>query len=259
MSGQADLREYTVWDRTTRWFHWINVLAVLSLTAAGLGVMYSKKFGMSVEGRALMKTVHVLIGYVLVVNLLWRIVWAFIGGPHARWRAILPFGSRWVANLKSYLSAVARGGEPAYIGHNPLARVAITLMLLLLVTMSVSGLLLAGTDLFYPPLGYWFAQQVAAPGVDPASLGPAGVVAATTPQLLDSVAMAAMRSFKAPFEVVHEYGFYTLLILIALHIAGVVISDLRGGGTVISAMFTGRKILRQPPVDGADESSQLQR
>jgi Ni/Fe-hydrogenase 1 B-type cytochrome subunit len=256
MIEPARLREYTVWDRTTRWFHWINALAVLALIAAGLGILYSKEIGLYVEGKAQLKTIHVLIGYVLVVNLGWRLVWAFIGGTHARWRAILPFGPRWLANLKGYVSEVARGREPAYVGHSPLARLAITLLLLLLTTMSVTGLVLAGTDLFYPPFGHWFAQHVAAPGINPADLGPSAVVAANTPQMLDPEALAGMRAFKEPFESVHEYSFYVLLIMIALHVAGVIVSEVRGGGTLISAMFTGRKVLREAPVDGADTSAQ---
>lgn len=243
------LREYAVWDRTTRWFHWINVLAVLSLAAAGLGILYSKQLGLSIEGKAQLKTVHVLIGYVLVVNLSWRLVWAFIGGPHARWRALLPFGSRWSANLRSYVAEFARGREQAYVGHNPVARLAITLLLLLLITQASTGLVLAGTELFYPPFGHLFAQHVSAPGVDPASLGPTAVVVANSPHLLNPTALAGMRSFKEPFESVHQLGFYALAIMIVLHIAGVVVTELRGGGTLISAMFTGRKTLRSAPED----------
>jgi Ni/Fe-hydrogenase 1 B-type cytochrome subunit len=255
MNEQPQLREYQVWDRTTRWFHWINVLVVLSLTAAGLGILYDKELGLSLEGKALLKTVHVFIGYVMVVNLTWRLIWAFIGGPHARWRAILPFRHRWFADLKSYLSAFASGRERTYVGHNPLARLAITALLLLLVTQAVSGLVLAGTDLFYPPFGGSFARHVAAPGVDPSGLGPAALVVANSPHLLDTDALAGMRSFKKPFESVHEYAFYALLFMVGLHIMGVVVTELRGGGTLISAMFTGRKTLRETPVDLLDTSA----
>lgn len=246
---QAQLREYHVWDRTTRWFHWINVLAVLSLIAAGLGILYSKKLGLSIEGKAQLKAVHALIGYVLVANLGWRLIWAFIGGPYARWRAILPVGAGYITNLKAQLSEVAHGREPAYVGHSPVARIAITVLLLLLVVMAVTGLVLAGTDLFYPPFGHWFAQQVAAPGVDPAGLAPSAIVIANSPELLDTAAYTEMRAFRKPFGNLHLYTFYALLIMIVLHIAGVVLGELRGGGSLVSAMFTGRKVLRGAPAD----------
>lgn len=253
MSEQAaQLREYRVWDRTTRWFHWINVLAVLSLTATGLGILYWKAFGITIPGRTLLKTIHVWIGYVAVINLLWRIVWGFIGSRHARWSAILPLGARWVASVKAHVVALARGDRPTYIGHNPVGRISITLLLALLIALSVSGLVLAGTDLFYPPFGHWFAQWVAAPGVDPASLGPIAIVKATTPELLDAAVLDAVRHFKHPYELTHYYGFWVLLVLIGLHIAGVVVGETRGGGTLVSAMFTGRKILQREPLDRAD-------
>ncbi|HKU17063.1 MAG TPA: cytochrome b/b6 domain-containing protein [Steroidobacteraceae bacterium] len=252
MNEQTQLREYRVWDRTTRWFHWINVLAVLALTATGLGILYWKSFGITIPGRALLKTIHVLIGYVAVINLLWRIVWAFIGSRHSRWSAILPLGSRWVASLKGYVAAVASGGKPAYVGHTPIGRISITLLLVLLVAMSATGLVLAGTDLFYPPFGHLFAQWVAAPGVDPASLGPVAIVKASEPHLLNAEALTAVGHFKELYELTHYYGFYTLLVLIGLHIAGVVVGELRGGGTLVSAMFTGRKILHRVPQDRAE-------
>jgi cytochrome b len=67
-----------------------------------------------------------------------------------------------------------------------------------------------------------------------------------------------MRSFRKPFVYVHLYTFYALLIMIALHIAGVVVSELRGGGSLVSAMFTGRKILRGAPADEAATDIQRQ-
>jgi Ni/Fe-hydrogenase 1 B-type cytochrome subunit len=65
-----------VWDRTTRWFHWINVLCVLVLSAIGTAILYEDALGFSHEGIILLKTVHVYTGYVFTMNLLWRLGWA---------------------------------------------------------------------------------------------------------------------------------------------------------------------------------------
>ena len=46
-------QEYTVWDAPTRWFHWINALAVISLTATGLVILNDDALGLS--ARALRK------------------------------------------------------------------------------------------------------------------------------------------------------------------------------------------------------------
>jgi Ni/Fe-hydrogenase 1 B-type cytochrome subunit len=48
---------------------------------------------------------------------------------------------------------------------------------------------------------------------------------------------------------VHELGFYALAVLIVIHIAAVVITEVHEGGSITSAMFTGRKILSRRPPD----------
>lgn len=113
----------------------------------------------------------------------------------------------------------------------------------LIVIQTVTGLVLAGTDLFYPPFGYWIAQWIAAPGIDP------GAVAPYAPQLYDSNAYQSMRAFRKPFVSVHLYSFYALAAAIVLHVAAVIITELREGGSIISAMFTGHKIMSGKPAD----------
>jgi cytochrome b len=113
----------------------------------------------------------------------------------------------------------------------------------LILIQAVTGLVLAGTDLFYPPIGHWIARWVAAPGVDPATLVP------YSPDLYDKAAWDSMRAFRKPFAVVHLYSFYALSVLVVLHIAAVVVTEIKEGGSIVSAMFTGRKILSRPPAD----------
>ncbi|MDX2477167.1 MAG: cytochrome b/b6 domain-containing protein [Gammaproteobacteria bacterium] len=239
----TDLKTYLVWDANIRWFHWINVLCILGLVAVGVAILNDKALGVSTEGKILLKTVHVWIGYVFALNLLWRLVWAFIGGPHARWRAILPGGRGYMNELRAYIADIKAGRPRQYLGHNPLGRIAVTLLLFMLLAQAISGLVLAGTDLFYPPIGSWIASWVAAPGIDPATLAP------YAKETYDAVAYEAMRTFRKPFITVHEYGFYVLLSLILIHILAVVMTELREGGNLISAMFTGKKVLNQTPAD----------
>ena len=83
----SQIRRHHVWDATTRWFHWINVFCVAGLAAIGIVIMNAGGLDISNAGKVTLKTAHVWIGYVFSLNLLWRLIWAFIGGPHARWRA----------------------------------------------------------------------------------------------------------------------------------------------------------------------------
>lgn len=239
----TDFKTYPVWDASVRWFHWINLLCVLGLIAVGVGILNDKALGVTDAGKILLKSVHVWIGYVFALNLLWRLVWAFIGGPHARWRTILPGGRGYMNELHRYVADFLAGRPRQYVGHNPLGRIAVTLLLLLLVVQAVTGLVLAGTDLFYPPIGSWIASWVAAPGIDPATLVP------YAPEMYDKAAYEAMRAFRKPFVTVHYYGFYVLLAFGLVHILAVVVTELREGGNLISAMVSGKKVLSEPPVD----------
>lgn len=239
-----DLKSYRVWDAPTRVFHWVNAISVIALVVVGYLILNGQALEVSRAGKLALKTIHTWIGYVFAVNLLVRIVWAFIGNRFAKWRAMLPGGRGYPAALFSYLRAFFSRHPQQYLGHNPLGRISVTVMLILVVVLAVSGLVLAGTDLFMPPVGRWIARWVAAPGVDPGTLVP------NSPEMYDKTAMESMRAFRKPFILSHLYGYYALLVLIGLHIAGVVITEIREGSTLISASFTGNKIISGDPVDG---------
>jgi cytochrome b561 len=113
-----------------------------------------------------------------------------------------------------------------------------------LFTQAATGLVLAGTDLFYPPIGKWIAGWVASPGIDPATLVP------YAKEMYEPVAYESMRAFRKPFITIHYFGFYTLLFFAVVHIVAVVVTEIREGGNLISAMVTGRKVLSEPPADG---------
>ena len=249
MSDQAKpdvVRAYPVWDATTRWFHWINVLCIVGLLAVGVVILNAGELGVSGEGKVTLKTVHVWVGYVFAINLLWRIAWGFVGNRHARWSAVLPGGRGYGRALLDYLRGVRAGDPPAYRGHNPVGRLMVAAMLLLLINQCVTGLVLAGTDLYFPPFGHLFLEWVAPAGASGEQL--AGLKPAQS-ALLDADAYAAMRNFRKPFIELHELGFWGLLIAIPLHIAAVVITELRERNGLISAMFSGQKVFSREPRD----------
>lgn len=239
----SELKSYHVWDAGTRWFHWINVLCVIGLAGVGLVILNATALEISNAGKITLKTIHTWIGYVFAVNLLWRLIWSRLGNRHARLSAALPGGRGYLRSLREYLSATISGTPRQYLGHNPLARLAIAALFLAILSQALTGLVLAGTDLFYPPFGYWIAEWVAAPGVPPATLVP------YAPELYDAAAYEAMRAVRKPIVSIHEYGFYVLLALVVLHVAAVVVTEVREGGSIVSAMFTGRKVLSAHPAD----------
>src|SRR5690606_5744162 len=182
-------------------------------------------------------------GYVFVLNLAWRLAWAFFGGRFSRWRALLPGGQDLGRRLSEFVRGFIRGRAPFYLGHNPLARIFLSALVLLLVVQGTTGLVLAGTDVYMPPLGGVMRDWVAAETHDPALVRP------YAPESVDPNAYAEMRAFRAPFVRIHEYNFYLLVALIVMHVAAAVVMEFREGGAVISAMFTGRKLHERKPVD----------
>ena len=67
--------------------------------------------------------------------------------------------------------------------------------------------------------------------------------------MYDTASYEAMRAYRKPIAVVHLYSFYTLLVVAVIHITAVVVTEIKEGGSHISAMFTGRKIIGGRPVD----------
>jgi cytochrome b len=240
----VSLTAYKVWDRMQRVFHWVNFLAIVTLAAIGTVILNADRIGIPDDpGMVTLKTLHVSVGYVFILNLLWRLVWAFIGGPFARWRALLPGGRGFGRRLAGFIKGFIAGRAPFYLGHNPPARILLSLLVLLLVVQGATGLMLAGTDVYMPPFGGAVREWVAAESHDPALVRP------YAPDTVNAEAYAEMRAVRGPIVDIHEYNFYILLTLIAFHIAAAVVAEFREGGTVISAMFTGRKIDDGIPVD----------
>jgi len=233
--------EYPVWDRTARFFHWLNVLCVLGLMGVGTFILYAGDLGVSNDGKIGLKTLHVSIGYVFLINLLWRLIWGFIGGPYARWSAVLPMGKGFGTAFRSYARGMMKREPNSYLGHNPVGRISVTLLLTALLVQGLSGILLAGTDVYMPPFGGFFAEWVAAPDMDPSQVRP------YAPETVNETSYGEMRNFRNPVIETHLATYYVLLILILLHVVGVVTTELRKGGTIITAMFTGRKTLSVSP------------
>lgn len=245
-STDTSVRYYSVWDRTTRWFHWINVICILGLIAVGLVIFNNKILGVSGDGKILLKTIHVYIGYVFSANLLWRIVWGFVGNKYARWKAILPIGRGYWCSVNAYVKGVKSGEAPQYLGHNPIGKLMVALLFLLLTTQAITGLVLAGTDLYFPPFGHGIAEWVAGEGAT------SEAIASLIPGSKEGVnpdAYADMRAFRQPIITTHVYVFYALLAAIFLHVAAVVLTEIREGNGLVSAMFTGKKVAAKKPVD----------
>jgi Ni/Fe-hydrogenase 1 B-type cytochrome subunit len=71
---------------------------------------------------------------------------------------------------------------------------------------------------------------------------------------VDSAAWDEMRGVRKPFINVHKWGYFVLLLLVPLHVMGVILAENRERSGLVSAMFTGRKVFRERPVDAGPDA-----
>jgi len=224
-----------VWSRAIRLFHWLNVLCILLLVGIGLVIFNAKTLGVSVEGKVLLKTLHVIVGYVFAINLVVRLVIGIIGRGYEKLSYMLPFTPSFFSDLKAYNNDKAK----VYTGHNPLGRLMIAALMLCMILQMVTGLFLAGSDIYYPPFGQTFAKQIAIDKNNLSSIKP------YSKDNVDESAYKELRQLRKPFITIHVYSFYALLLLIPLHIFGVIRAERSQKSALVSAMITGDKYFPQ--------------
>lgn len=226
-------RAVFVWSRNIRLFHWVNVATIISLIVIGLIILKSNTLGVSVDGKILLKTIHVYIGYIFALNLLIRIALGFVGKKYERWNKTLPFQRGFTKEIKDF----TQGESTVHQGHNPLGKLMVAALLFLLSVQMLSGLVIAGTDIYYPPFGQHFAESIA---IDKTTLN---TIKPYSKVNVDAEAFQTMRAFRKPFATAHVYSFYTLLFLIPLHIFGVLFTERKERTAIVSAMINGYKFL----------------
>ena len=189
-----------------------------------------------------LKTLHVTVGYIFAVNLIIRLVWGFFGSRYSRWSTLLP-GKQFRQDMKNYKASVKSGQPQTFIGHNPKGRLSVMVLLLFLTGMMITGMIRAGTDIYYPPFGNIAAKYVAAEGIKPSDIKPYDKTGT------DADKLAGLQAFKKPFGVIHIYAAYILWLLILIHLIAVIGAEIKGEGTLVSAMFSGKKHLPREPQD----------
>lgn len=145
-------RAVYVYEAPVRLWHWVNAFAIIVLCVTGyligspLPSIHGEPSFHFLFGK--IRFAHFVAGQILVVGLLVRVYWAFVGNRHARelfsppvnqksfWREVW-HEVRWYAMLEK---------EPRqYEGHNPLAQIAMHVMFLWgIAFMIITGLALYG-------------------------------------------------------------------------------------------------------------------
>ncbi|HWA46312.1 MAG TPA: cytochrome b/b6 domain-containing protein [Hypericibacter adhaerens] len=181
-----------VWDLPTRVFHWLLALSVLVAYVTG-------------GERGTSFVIHVGAGHLILLLLLFRLVWGFIGSPHSRFGDFI-FSARSIWN---YVKGLARFRAGHFVGHNPLGGLMVLALLLLLLVIVGTGLSAAAAR------GY----QAGSPLI------------------------AAMGSGSRAMGDLHETLGNLIIILAGIHVAAVLGHWLLARENLVRSMITGRKQL----------------
>jgi cytochrome b len=112
-----------VWDLPVRVFHWTLAASFVAAYATSDSERW--------------RNLHVAFGYTVLGLVAFRLLWGFVGTPHARFAS---FRYR-PAQAFAYLREIATGRARHYTGHNPAGSWAVYAMLVLAVGTAVSGYL----------------------------------------------------------------------------------------------------------------------
>lgn len=189
VEGNRDNRAVRVWDLAVRLFHW----SLVGLVAAAW--ISNSLNRMDWHGR---------IGYAVLTLVLFRLVWGFVGGSHARFAAFL----RGPGTVLRYGRDFFAHRAAKVVGHNPLGGWMVIALLLALLAQGSLGLFATDDIVFEGPLNH--------------------LVSSRTASLLTTL---------------HKLGFNLILALVAVHVLGVVAHLVVERDNLVRPMFTGIKHL----------------
>lgn len=220
----SSIKSVYVYEAPVRLWHWVNALAITVLCVSGyfIGVPLPTMPGEASEQYLMgyIRFAHFAAGYVLAIGLLGRAYWALVGNHHARELFWVPVFQKayWQQLFKMlgwYLFIVPRPSQ--YVGHNPLARLMMfCLYLLLTVFMIFTGFALysegAGTGSWLDLLFGW-----------------------VIPLLGNS----------QDVHTLHRLGMWLMVIFVLLHVYAAIREDIMGRQSIVSTMISGHRTFKE--------------
>jgi Ni/Fe-hydrogenase 1 B-type cytochrome subunit len=217
------IKSIYVYEAPVRLWHWVNALAITVLAVTGyfigspLPTMPGEASNNYLMGY--IRFAHFAAAYIFAIGLAARIYWAFVGNHHARELFTLPLFSAayWkevLTMLKWYAFLIPRPNR--YVGHNPLARMAMFFMYFLLsLFMIVTGFALYGEGL---GMGSWADQLF-------------GWVIPLMGQSQD-------------VHTWHHLGMWGLIVFVIFHVYAAIREDIMGRQSIVSTMISGHRTFK---------------
>jgi Ni/Fe-hydrogenase 1 B-type cytochrome subunit len=152
-----------VWEVPVRVTHWLIVLSIGVLSVTGLYIGYPFNIRAQTEPQFVMgwmKIIHTASAYVFIASVVARVIWMFTGNKYARWDKFIPVHRSRIhgiwPTIKFYLFALRK--PPGFVGHNPIAGLAYTLVFGLYFLAILTGLMMRGASADVDAPVRWFAS-----------------------------------------------------------------------------------------------------
>jgi len=130
-----------VWDLPTRLFHWLLVIFVIISFVSG-----------NIGGNAM--KYHKWSGFTILVLLLFRLIWGFVGSGESRFATF----AKGPSAVVRYSMTLLRRDSPRCLGHNPLGGWSIIAMLVALLVQAATGLFANDDIATEGPLYGWVSK-----------------------------------------------------------------------------------------------------
>lgn len=215
-----------VFQFPVRLWHWVTAVCIFTLFITGHFIgkppqsltgdpTYVLYFGYLIRA-------HYCAGMVLVIAMLCRIVWAFVGNSFSRQIFIIPFWKKayWVGVwnvIKWYL--FLKKTPSVEMGHNPLARLAMFGAVIGIIFMCLTGLGIYQAKGFSPTLHHLFGFMenfvywCGGNGID--------------------------------LVLLHRMGMVLLVVFVMCHVYMVIREEIMGSTTLLSTMVNGFRLVRK--------------
>ncbi len=213
-----------VYEAPVRIWHWINAAAILTLCLTGYFIGAPPPSMQIAEAThqfvfGYIRFAHFAAGMVLTFGFLGRIYWAFVGNHHARQLFFIPFwkGDYWrelFDELRWYL--FLKSEPKKYVGHNPLAQLA----MFFFITLGVSFMIVTGLALY-------------AEGAQEGSL---------THDLFGWVHGLTWNSQR--LHTLHHLGMWWIVIFMIVHIYVAIREDIMSRQSIVSTMISGHRTFK---------------
>lgn len=208
-------RDAAPYSRTLRRLHLAIACFVVLLAGTGFSIYFRKPLGLQ-DLKLTLTFAHAVLAYAFLVILAVRLYLGVWGAEAMRLRRTLP---RHEDFRRLFSTSGARDRRFALAGRSPLSRTIAAVLYVAFATNAATGLVRAGTDLYFPPFGPIVRAYVAGDGVDLARLKPGDASGA------DETRLKKISRAKIPFGRVHIYGAFVIAGFALFHSVGVGLTE----------------------------------